>query len=85
MRTRSSWARAQGGPHAGDERTCMAAASEGHLELLKWARAQTPPAPWDGYACCVVTEVSEVCRDRGVSCGPFRRCVVTEVCRVAEV
>jgi len=32
-----------------------------------------------------VTEVSEVCRDRGVSCGPFRRCVVTEVCRVAEV
>jgi len=31
--------------------TCSGAASGGHLALLQWARAQTPPAPWDEFTC----------------------------------
>jgi len=30
-----------------DEETSEAAAKGGHLELLQWARAQTPPTTWD--------------------------------------
>jgi len=26
---------------------CSHAAASGHLEMLKWARAQDPPCPWD--------------------------------------
>ena len=28
-----------------------AAAQEGYLEVLKWARGQDPPDPWDRFTC----------------------------------
>ena len=30
---------------------CTAAAAEGHLHILQWARSQTPPCPWDERTC----------------------------------
>ncbi|WZN65593.1 hypothetical protein HKI87_12g71530 [Chloropicon roscoffensis] len=34
-----------------DEGACSGAASEGHLEALKWLRAQNPPCPWSRSEC----------------------------------
>ncbi len=31
--------------------TCSAAASNGHLNILKWLRAQNPPYPWSRREC----------------------------------
>jgi len=38
------------------ERTCAQAAKGGHLCVLQWARAQTPPAPWDEGTCTAAAE-----------------------------
>ena len=34
-----------------DEEACRGAAEEGHLEALKFLRAQKPPCPWDADTC----------------------------------
>ena len=34
-------------------RVCDEAAAAGHLEVLKWARLQKPPCPWDSSTCHV--------------------------------
>jgi len=43
------WGRAQGCQM--DETTCGTAAFNGNLDVLKWARNQTPPCPWDADTC----------------------------------
>ena len=30
---------------------CREAAAGGHLHILQWAHSQTPPCPWDAWAC----------------------------------
>merc|ERR1711907_284901 len=35
----------------GSELTCAEAAEGGHLEVLKWARSQDPPCPWNKWTC----------------------------------
>jgi len=42
------WGLSQGAPWG---LTCKGAARGGHLALLRWARAQSPPAPWDSSTC----------------------------------
>jgi len=42
-------ARAAGHPWGQD--TCASAAYRGHLEVLKWLRAQDPPCPWNENTC----------------------------------
>lgn len=34
-----------------NEHICAAAAFEGHFEILKWLRSQTPPCPWNEDTC----------------------------------
>ena len=34
-----------------NELTCAFAARDGHLDVLKWARSQEPPCPWDEWTC----------------------------------
>ena len=35
------------GPCPWNEATCAAAATVGHLDVLKWLRSQDPPCPWN--------------------------------------
>jgi hypothetical protein len=35
---------------------CTLAAGNGHLEMLKWARSQDPPCPWDEETCSRAAE-----------------------------
>ena len=53
---RLRWFRREGCPWKGPRRAvqkheCSAAAGGGHLEVLKWLRAQDPPCPWDESTC----------------------------------
>jgi len=37
--------------YAWNEAACAAAASGGHLQMLQWLRAQSPPCPWNSHTC----------------------------------
>ena len=40
------------------DNVCRRAASGGHLHILRWARSQSPPCPWDGFVCA---EAASMC------------------------
>ena len=53
-----------------DHDTCDLAAMNGHVEVLKWARAQVPPCPWTYRAIAGAVsddepEAAEWCRANG--------------------
>jgi hypothetical protein len=35
---------------------CTSAACYGHLDVLKWMRAQNPPCPWNEWVCCYTAQ-----------------------------
>ena len=43
-----------------DERTCSAAAYEGHLEVLQWVRAQDSQCPWSRDTCKAAVEAGHL-------------------------
>ena len=52
MRARSGWKSKRKRAHP-TVYSCAWAAAGGHLALLRWARAQDPPCPWDKETCAL--------------------------------